>query len=355
MNPYSSLPPTAFWSRSSGRNYTGEGLVRSARALLSPGDRVVSAGSCFAAELVPYLEAQSYEYVRTEYTNHLFREIEAENFSYSKFSAGYGNIYTARQLLQLVQRCLGTFEPIESVWRAGDLFIDPFRPGLRYASRSMREFELLRKQHLDACVKAFQNCDTLIFTLGLTEAWRSSEDGAVFPACPGTVAGEFDSSRHEFVNFSTAEVVEDTRKAIVLLRTLNSKLRIILTVSPVPLVATASGNHVVPATMYSKSVLRVAAEEIARTTDDVTYFPSYEIVTGPHLGLDRFEDNRRSVKRECVDEVMRIFFMHCDLPGARPAEVRESAAKQIDAAELSKALSAAECEEAMADAVAPNS
>jgi hypothetical protein len=40
-------------------------------------------------------------------------------------------------------------------------------------------------------------------------------------------------------------------------------LRIVLTVSPVPLVATVTGSHVVPATIYSKSVLRIAAQEIA--------------------------------------------------------------------------------------------
>ena len=54
----------------------------------------------------------------------------------------------------------------------------------------------------------------------------------------------------------------------------------ILTVSPVPLVATAAGKHVLVATTYSKSVLRVACEEVCQKAADVMYFPSYEIITG---------------------------------------------------------------------------
>ena len=42
---------------------------------------------------------------------------------------------------------------------------------------------------------------------------------------------------------------------------MNPKARLVLTVSPVPLAATASGSHVLPATIYSKSVLRAAAQE----------------------------------------------------------------------------------------------
>ncbi len=42
-------------------------------------------------------------------------------------------------------------------------------------------------------------------------------------------------------------------------RRINPQPRFILTVSPVPLVATMSGSHVSPASIYSKSVLRAPA------------------------------------------------------------------------------------------------
>jgi hypothetical protein len=87
----------------------------------------------------------------------------------------------------------------------------------------------------------------------------------------------------------------------------NPLSKVILTVSPVPLVATASDRHVLAATLYSKSVLRVAAEEVSRAHAQVYYFPSYEIITGPHIAGGYFEADRRNVSDAGVDHVMRVF------------------------------------------------
>ena len=58
----------------------------------------------------------------------------------------------------------------------------------------------MTRQHLDCVLAAFRQASVFVFTLGLTEAWVSRADGAVFPACPGTVAGSFDAGRHHFHN-----------------------------------------------------------------------------------------------------------------------------------------------------------
>jgi hypothetical protein len=117
-------------------------------------------------------------------------------------------------------------------WHGDGIVIDPFRPGLRYFARTDREFELLTKQDLDSVVAAFRSCDVFIFTLGLTEAWRSTLDGAVYPACPGTIAGLFDGARHEFVNFTVADVVDDLNSFVGEVRGVNPDIRIILTGFP---------------------------------------------------------------------------------------------------------------------------
>src|SRR5690606_17108846 len=65
--------------------------------------------------------------------------------------------------------------------------------------------------------------------------------------------------------------------------------------------------HVLTSTMYSKSVLRVAAEEVSRDDDKVQYFPSYEIIMGPHAGGRYFELDLRGVTRAGVDHVMKVF------------------------------------------------
>jgi hypothetical protein len=76
----------------------------------------------------------------------------------------------------------------------------------------------------------------------------------------------------------------------------------------VPLTATASGQHVLSATSYSKSVLRAVAGQILADFRHVDYFPSYEIVTHPIYRGMFFAPNQRSVVQEGVDIVMQNFF-----------------------------------------------
>ena len=95
-----------------------------------------------------------------------------------------------------------------------------------------------------------------------------------------------------------------------LLKSVNPEAKVILTVSPVPLIATASENHVLVSTSYSKSVLRVAAEKISQDNADVSYFPSYEIITGSFSQGRYFADDLRNVTEEGVQHVMRTFFKH---------------------------------------------
>jgi hypothetical protein len=153
----------------------------------------------------------------------------------------------------------------------------------------------------------FETTDLFVFTLGLTEAWRSKADGAVYPTCPGTQAGTFDAGKYEFVNLSMGEVLADLRQVFAKLRVLNPGIRFLLTVSPVPLTATASGKHVLTATTYSKSVLRAVAGQLTDELDHVDYFPSYEMITAPVFGGAFFDETRRNVTSDGVDFVMRTF------------------------------------------------
>ena len=97
---------------------------------------------------------------------------------------------------------------------------------------------------------------------------------------------------------------------MALLRSLRPELKVILTVSPVPLKATASTDHVLTATTYSKSVLRVAAHDIAASHENVGYFPSYEIITGNFNRGAYYADDLREVRPDGVGHVMRTFFNH---------------------------------------------
>lgn len=343
------MPARSFWSHGVSKAFRPEDLVAPGTEFFRHADTIMSAGSCFAANIVPYLEKSGFSYLRTE-RRPLTVRVPPENLGYDSFSASYGNIYTARQLLQLLYRAIGSWHPIENVWEVEGEFIDPFRPGLRYRSRSRIEFDVLTQQHLRCVRRAFERATVFVFTLGLTEAWVSCVDGAVFPACPGTVAGEYKECRHAFHNMTVSEIVSDLNEFIREVRKLNPTLRIVLTVSPVPLVATATGAHVLHATTYSKSVLRVAAENVVHSNRNTLYFPAYEIVTGPQSPSNFFEADKRSVSTLAVDTVMHALLANCDMPNAMgslsgPNDTCHQQAKQ----NLAQSVTDAECEEAMSD------
>jgi hypothetical protein len=87
----------------------------------------------------------------------------------------------------------------------------------------------------------------------------------------------------------------------------------------VPLAATALDQHVLTATTYSKSVLRVAAGMLA-ADPAIQYFPSYEVITGAFSRGAYFAPDLRSVTPDGVDHVMRLFQRHMtEGDGAAPA------------------------------------
>jgi hypothetical protein len=310
LHPYEDLPTSSFWRTAvSERNFLELSAVYRKKFSIFANDRIVSAGSCFAQHIARKLARSGFSYKDYEPAPPDFPEEKAGSFGYGLFSARYGNIYTARQLLQLFERAFEGRVPQEDVWEQDGRYFDPFRPSVEPKGfASLKEFHASRATHIRAVRRVFSSSDVFIFTLGLTEAWRSRADGFVFPVCPGTRVGVFDVTKHEFHNFNVRAVIADLETVIQKSRTINPGLRFLLTVSPVPLTATAVAEHVMVATSYSKSVLRAAAGEVAAADPLVDYFPSFELVAAPPSRGFLFRPNLRSVSEKGVDLVMSHFF-----------------------------------------------
>ncbi|HMI20276.1 MAG TPA: GSCFA domain-containing protein [Sphingomonas sp.] len=312
-HPYRSLPDSAYWRRSVAAKGVSVDPLVGDFPRIGRSDKVATAGSCFAQHVARHLAASGFNYLVTEQAHPIVDPEAARAAGYGLYTARYGNIYTTLQLVQLVDRAYGRFTPAEDIWISpdGKGVVDPFRPTVQpggFASEA--EMRADRAQHLSAVREALETLDIIVFTLGLTESWVSKTDGAAFPLCPGVAGGAFDSNIHTFRNLRTADVRAQIGSFVDRLRAVNPKARLILTVSPVPLAATASGNHVLPATIYSKSALRAAAQEAAEDLDGVFYFPSYEIVTGPQARGRFFAEDLREVTEEGVEHVMRVFLRH---------------------------------------------
>ena len=83
-----------------------------------------------------------------------------------------------------------------------------------------------------------------------------------------------------------------------------------------PLNATAVDRHVFVSTTYSKSVLRVAAEQVCAHNTLCDYFPSYEIITSPYARGAYFGPDCREVTEVGVQQVMSTFLRHYGEGGA---------------------------------------
>lgn len=291
------------------------------------GKRIGTAGSCFAQHIGRELREKGFDYIDAEPPPPILRPESHASFGYGIYSARYGNVYTTRQLLQLLQRALGEFEPVESAWALEGGCVDPFRPTIEPVPLQDRdEVEVMRRHHLSQVAKLFEGIDVFVFTLGLTEAWVDVRDGSVYPVAPGVAGGTYDPAIHRFVNFPHHQVRADLEAFVSRVRTINPRMRFLLTVSPVPLMATATEQHVIPATMYSKSVLRSVAGIMSDRYRHIDYFPSYEIISSHVMRGAFYNADMRTVNRSGVEHVMRQFFKEHAPPRAVGLEQPEAQA-----------------------------
>ena len=330
-NPYRGLNDFCFWSSAMAAPAPGhvDPTVRSDR--IEADHQVATIGSCFAQHISRHIAAAGMNYLVTEKAPSAMPPEAARSAGYGVFSARYGNVYTVRQALQLFDRAFGNFEPAEQAWKRGDRYIDPFRPQVeREGYGSPEEIRAATASHLGCVREVFTKADWLVFTLGLTEAWRSRQDGAVFPLAPGVAGGQFSPELHEFVNFSAGEVRDDLLAFATRIADVNPRMKILLTVSPVPLIATYEKRHVLVSTTFSKAALRVAADEAERMLGNVIYFPSYEIITSPASSGRYYADDLRQVTELGIKHVMRVFSKHY-LPVAMQAEERKTGLDEVTA------------------------
>ncbi len=346
INPYRELPDHCFWSRAVTWPSPGHLDPMVGNVEILPEQNVSTMGSCFAQHLARHMQRIGLTYFVAERAPEGMTPEEAVARNYGVFSARYGNIYTMRQAVQLFDRAFGTFKPRDDVWPRGDGFVDAFRPQIEPEPfGSVSEVRQGAEAHLARVREVFEKSHWLVFTLGLTEAWRSRLDGAIYPVAPGVGGGSFDHEKYEFINLDFDLVQRDLDTFLAQVRRVNATCRVILTVSPVPLIATYEQHHVLVSTTYSKAVLRAVAGEVGRRHDNVVYFPSYEIITSPATSGLYYADDLRQVTDLGVKHVMRVFERHF-LPGQQVERPEERQAALTELAGSTEVV----CDEEMIEA-----
>ena len=189
------------------------------------------------------------------------------------------------------------------------IIADIKRTRITYLNRETAKNDLI--DHIKKSKQVLLDTEVIIFTLGFTEIWTSSERDMTLPIYPmGSGTGYDPPGDFEFRASSYRENYENVKNGIKILKENNPDIKIILTVSPVHLNKTHRTDiDVVSASCASKSILRAVVDQILQENKQVYYFPSYEIVNllCSLEGTPAYQNDGHHVQRNIVDTIMNVF------------------------------------------------
>lgn len=258
--------------------------------IVNKSTKVSSIGSCFAEEILLWMKKNGFNVMEPE----------------------WGMVYNPRNIRLIVEGGLeyAQFNPKERFWDFGDGDIrtpyiksskelTPIKLGSSLEQARKNEAILFNKFG-----KVFREVETLIITLGQTEYWATEKEYPFYAApWTGIERGIFN---HKAYNLSHAEVKADLDVIVDLLKKHNPSINILISISPVPLVASVlEGNSAYIAAGRAKSILHSATLEVVEQWKNVYYMPSYEVVTSSPQTM--FKSDGRHVLESAVVTIMETF------------------------------------------------
>ena len=297
---YAANPGAIEWPNpAKGQSIYETDIIADVINLIDNNTPIGSAGSCFAMEIAHWMQTRGFNYIVTEENIHTTRRTHWS-------SARWGTIFNVPAFRQLIETSFGLRTLPKYIWQIKHrdgrvIFRDPFREEIDFGSPE--EYEANIPRHREAARSALTNAKVFILTLGLTEVWSFRADGSVLSRNPWQIAPAY-------VKRKVLDVADNVRELQLMLdiwRRFNPDIKLIISVSPVPMMKTFRGDrlHVVAATAHSKATLRVAAQQFCDANEGVYYFPSFEKIM--YGSKDPWEADHRHVRPEAVDGVMKMF------------------------------------------------
>jgi hypothetical protein len=263
------------------------------------GESIFTIGSCFARHVESVLEQYGYR----------FKTRNPENFvnpDECTSPNGFFNKFTTASMLNEIRWALSNesfpeqaYVEADGRWSDGQLPAD-------FASLD-RAHEI--RARVSSIMSDVGTANYLILTLGLVECWYDEAAGLYLNVAPSAgVIKKYPGRFQVHVldhksNLASMEEIYERAKAA------NPDIRLIVTVSPVPLGATFTGEDIAVANAYSKSTLRAVAGDFTANKPDTDYFPSFEAVT-ESAPLAAWMDDAIHVRIELVRCVIAHFIKH---------------------------------------------
>jgi len=263
---------------------------------LQPAEKVFTVGSCFARNVEKHLARLGYNLPGRDYVPSELAGLPLD---------GFMNKFTPQSMLN---EFLWAFQP--------DEMPDPATTFLPQADGTVIDGQLMskinvsparaleRRNEITQTFRLSKDCRVVVFTLGLVEAWFDKKTGIYLNRALPQYNATLEPDRFELHVLSFDGLYAATKRLMsILAEKGHPDLRVLLTVSPVPLLATFTKKDVLTANMYSKSVLRTVAEHISYEFDHIDYFPSYESVMLSDRDL-AWRDDLGHVREEIVSVIV---------------------------------------------------
>ena len=288
-----------------------------------PDETFFAIGSCFARNVEERLEQAGATVTSCR--------IDIQNLgSGSAREGGIFNKYTPVSILQELRWAAGVEDyPEAALLSVGaGKYYDPYLSAK--TAPGSRDELMARRTEIAAYFRQAFAADIVILTLGLIETWTDTETGLHLNETPLPKLLARNPERFSFDCLSLEQCEAALEETCAILRQ-NGKVgqRIIVTVSPVPLGRTFTGDDIIVANMNAKSTLRVAAERLVRRREGIDYYPSYEAAVSSDPNLS-WQADRLHVSDFVVGHIIRTFLQRY---GVTPEEAIDTGA---EIAELQK-------------------
>ncbi|HTO30617.1 MAG TPA: GSCFA domain-containing protein [Pararhizobium sp.] len=279
------------------------------KPIFGQSDKIFTIGSCFAERIRVALTAEGLDVgppmqnVPMAHDRYRIDRLPARPHS------DYFNTFTIRQEFE---RHVGEWsrDP-EDYWLAKDqywetgqpVYQDPYRRLI--LARSPQDL-LEANEHVDRAIdQGIREASVFFLTMGMAEVFRNKRTGKIACQKPGYSGGS-GADETDFYMSTYEENLENMSRVVDIINMVRPGARIVVTVSPVGLGRTFGDDDIIVANTESKSILRVALGALARKYDNVTYFPSYEIVMA-NAPLSFREDDGRHVANWVVSRIVSAF------------------------------------------------
>lgn len=257
---------------------------------IKPDTRITAFGSCFASNISDWLSKRNFRVLN--------KGADATRAYVVTMGEGMVNSFVIRQQFEWAWEDKVFDQALWHGYRAEEFGYDP---------------EVQAETR-----RIFDETEVFILTFGLSEVWYDEPTGNVFWRTIPKDA--YDPARHKFRVSSVEENRANLEAIYQLIRKHRPDAKILFTLSPIPLIATFRDNACLTSNAVSKSILRVAIDEVVRdhaSEGYLFYWPSYEIVTDV-FGMP-YKPDRRHPQTRVLRYIMALFeHVWCDSPADNP-------------------------------------